>query len=233
MDYSRYYQRYHDSSEKHFAEAACSSYQELKPFVNGSSGKVLDVGCGMGFALEGLRRAGFSDLRGFDSDAAQVKSATARGLNVDLVQPEDSLSYIESHSPFDLILSIDVLEHIPTPALMPLLMTISRSLKPNGKFICRVPNCDSVVATRYRYNDWTHCTQFGDASLDFVLFNAGFKNIQVLGCPDSFPISKAVVRWLLRRAMRGLRRAELLSELSWREAMQIPLSPNIWGVASS
>jgi hypothetical protein len=117
---------------------------------------------------------------------------------------------------------------------MPLLVEIRAALNPCAKFVCRVPNCDSLVAGRYRYNDWTHQTQFGDASLDFVLYNAGFENIQVLPHPDPRSARpKALVGWLLRRLLRGIHRLELASELGYREARQIPLSPNIWGVAQA
>jgi hypothetical protein len=122
----------------------------------------------------------------------------------------------------------------PTAALMPLLVEIRAALNPCAKFVCRVPNCDSLVAGRYRYNDWTHQTQFGDASLDFVLYNAGFENIQVLPHPDPRSARpKALLGWLLRRLLRGIHRLELASELGYREARQIPLSPNIWGVAQA
>jgi SAM-dependent methyltransferase len=191
----------------------------------------LELGCGAGFALGGLRANNYSNITGIDSDAGQIEAAKSRGLNVDLVESEQTIKYIRRTAPYDFIYCLDVLEHIPTASLMPLLQEIKTSLATGSSFVCRVPNCDSVIASRYRYNDWTHQTQFGDASLEFVLFNAGFTNIRIFETPDPLPTSKAALRWVLRRMTRGFRRVELVSELRWSEAVRIPLSPNIWAVA--
>jgi 2-polyprenyl-3-methyl-5-hydroxy-6-metoxy-1,4-benzoquinol methylase len=232
MDYSRYYKRWHDGSKEHFRKASGHDYKVLKPYLSAKDAKILDLGCGMGFALGGLSSAGFTNCWGIDSDRTQVEHAQAQGLRVQMVEPEKTIDYIRCNAPFDFIFSLDVLEHIPTAALLPLLREIRDALKPGASFVCRVPNCDSLVAGRYRYNDWTHQTQFGDASLDFVLYNAGFQNIRISPSPDSLSIRpQAVLAWLLRRVLRGIHRAELMSELGYREASQIPLSPNIWGVA--
>jgi SAM-dependent methyltransferase len=231
MDYSHYSQRFHDGSDKHFEEVARLDYESLARYLPAKDGKILDLGCGAGFALGGLRANNYSNIIGIDSDVAQVEAAKSRGLNVDLVQSEQTIEYIRRTAPYDFIYCLDVLEHIPTALLMRLLEEIKASLAAGSSFVCRVPNCDSVIASRYRYNDWTHQTQFGDASLDFVLFNAGFTNIRIFETPDPLPTNKAAFRWVLRRITRGFRRVELVSELRWSEAVRIPLTPNIWAVA--
>jgi SAM-dependent methyltransferase len=43
---------------------------------------VLDVGCGMGFALGSLRQLGYRHLEGFDTDNNQVALAQKGGLPV-------------------------------------------------------------------------------------------------------------------------------------------------------
>jgi SAM-dependent methyltransferase len=231
MDYSRYSQRFHDGSDKHFEEVSRLDYESLARYLPAKGGKILDLGCGAGFALGGLRANNCSNITGIDSDVAQIEAAKSRGLNVHLVESEQTIEYIRRTAPYDFIYCLDVLEHIPTASLMPLLKEIKASLAAGSSFVCRVPNCDSVIASRYRYNDWTHQTQFGDASLDFVLFNAGFTNIRIFETPDPLRTNKAALRWVLRRITRGFRRVELVSELRWSEAARIPLSPNIWAVA--
>jgi SAM-dependent methyltransferase len=231
LDYLRYYGRWHDDSEEHFKSASAGDYDSLKPFLPGKDAKVLDLGCGMGFALGGLQSAGYINASGIDCNEAQVNRANRRGLHVDLVAPENTIAYLQKNAPYDLVFSLDVIEHIPREELLPLLREVKAALKPGAKFICRTPNCDSIVAGRFRYNDWTHQSQFGDASLDFVLHNAGFRDIQVLPSPDPLPRRlRSYPRWIARRVLRGLRRAELLSELGFQEATHVPLSPNIWGI---
>jgi SAM-dependent methyltransferase len=232
MDYSHYSNRFHDGSDKHFEMVSRIDYESLVRYLPAKDGKILDLGCGAGYALGGLKANSYSDITGIDSDAAQIEAAKRRGLNAVLVEPEQTIDFIRRMAPYDFIYCLDVLEHIPTGSLMPLLKEIKMSMAVGSHFVCRVPNCDSVIASRYRYNDWTHQTQFGDASLEFVLLNAGFRNIRVFETPDRLPTNKAVVRWVLRRITRGFRRVELVSELRWSEAVRIPLSPNIWGVAN-
>jgi SAM-dependent methyltransferase len=231
MDYSHYSQRFYDGSDKQFEEVSRLDYESLVRYLPAKDGKILDLGCGAGFALGGLRANHYSNITGIDSDAGQIKAAKSRGLNVDLVESEETIEYIRRTAPYDFIYCLDVLEHIPTASLMPLLKEIKTSVATGSSFLCRVPNCDSVIASRYRYNDWTHQTQFGDASLEFVLFNAGFTNIRIFETPDPLPRNKGALRWVLRRITRGFRRFELVSELRWSEAVRIPLSPNIWAVA--
>jgi hypothetical protein len=40
-----------------------------------------------------------------------------------------------------------------------------------------VPNANSIVSSRWRYNDYTHFTSFTEHSLYFVLKNAGLDEI--------------------------------------------------------
>ena len=81
---------------------------------------VVDVGCGQGIVLEGLRRADPSlALSGYDSSPTACGRARARGLAVD---PLDivSLSLADARArarrigSFDLALCLEVAEHIPS-----------------------------------------------------------------------------------------------------------------------
>jgi len=236
IDYSRYYSRWHDDSPEHAIRQGNHDYASLKEFLPSDRNAVIfDLGCGMGFALGGLRQVGYKSVSGIDSDRAQAVAAVKRGLSVDLVPVEQTISYLDSKKgAFDVVISLDVLEHIPPGAVLDVLRSVSNALKPGGLFVCRVPNCDSLIASRYRYNDWTHKTQFGNASLDFVLFNSGYSQIKILEDRDRIsyrPVSFCL--WLLRRFLRFWKRIQLISELGPKEALDIPLSPNIWGVAKN
>lgn len=81
----------------------------LKPHLPLSpDSAVLDVGCGMGFALESLRQLGYRHLEGFDTDKNQVALAQKGGLPV--VWAENPLSFLAEHAGSkDLILRLDVL----------------------------------------------------------------------------------------------------------------------------
>jgi 2-polyprenyl-3-methyl-5-hydroxy-6-metoxy-1,4-benzoquinol methylase len=81
---------------------------------------VVDVGCGQGIVLEGLRRADPSlDVCGYDGSATARGRARARGIPVD---PLDVVALSNSEADavarriasFDLALCLEVAEHIPS-----------------------------------------------------------------------------------------------------------------------
>jgi SAM-dependent methyltransferase len=238
LDYSRHYRKWHDETDEHFRAMGRVDFRAVAPFLpRDKSAAILDLGCGMGFAIGGLQAEGYLDVMGIDSDRSQVEGAVRRGLKVDLVPGPDTVANLLSRPfTYDLVYALDVFEHVPRDAVMPLLRAVRAALKPGGKFVCRVPNCNSTIASRWRYDDWTHESQFGASSLDFVLYNAGFQNISVSAEPDiKLPKRPSIflVRWILRRILRGLKFLAVFSEIGIKEARATPLSPNIWGAGSA
>lgn len=93
------------------------------------TGKVLDVGCGIGDYLR--FRPG---TMGVDINPAAVDWCQSQGLNVQLMQP-DRLPFPNLN--FEGVVLDNVLEHISTPE--PLLAEVSRVLAPGGCLVVGVP----------------------------------------------------------------------------------------------
>ena len=96
--------------------------------------RVLDVGCGGGYTCEFLAQRG-AIVTGIDQSAACIKVAkdhsAAMGLTIDYrVGMGESLPYGDSC--FDVVVCVDVLEHVESPA--DTVTEISRVLKPGGLF---------------------------------------------------------------------------------------------------
>jgi SAM-dependent methyltransferase len=241
IDYTRYYLRWHDDTDDHFASMASGFARKLEPLLPAQrSVRILEVGCGMGFALGGLQQLGYHDIRGIDADRGQIAAATRRGLPVSHVPIALSNEFFaENIDGFDIVMCFDVLEHIPVSDQLAFLRQLHATLKAGGRLICQVPNANSGIASRFRYNDWTHHCSFSDASLDFVLHNAGFIDISIREANPivrprlPFILRRGVMHWLLRRAFHTLRRLEYASELGWPEARGIPLTPNIVAIAAA
>jgi len=197
---------------------------------------VLDVGCGMGFALESLRQLGYRHLEGFDTDKNQVALAQKGGLPV--VWAENPLSFLaERAGSKDLILCLDVLEHVPKTGQLAFASAIRQALKPGGRVILTVPNASSALASRWRYIDFTHETSFTEHSIDFLLFNSGFSKISVFASEFGvrpkwifFP-RKSTLLWALFQFYRLWRRGEMIAELGPEQGRAIPLSLNLLVVA--
>ena len=79
IDYSRYYRRYHDDSDRHFGEALGCAAAKLAPLLpTDRKARILEIGCGMGFALGALQQLGYADIEGVDADGGQIAAARRR-----------------------------------------------------------------------------------------------------------------------------------------------------------
>ena len=161
-------------------------------------------------------------------DEQQVRSCQEKKLNVSLVQ--DTITYLNNGlSKYDIITAFDVLEHIPSSEQIIFLKAINNALSPGGLVILTVPNANSVLASRNRYIDYTHHVLFTEVSLDFVLYNAGFKEINIQPLDYIIPSAsiKNIIQRVLLRYFRMRRRLEMMAELGAVWGKRIPLSFNI------
>jgi SAM-dependent methyltransferase len=234
-DYGRYYKKFHQDSEKYVTKQIFS-YKKMfaKLLPQHKDAFILDIGCGMGFALSALRDLGYRNIEGIDTDLGQVDFCIKQGLNVKKV--DDSSEFLRDKSnKYDLVILLDVLEHVPTNCQLNLLKSINSALNENGVIMCKVPNANSSLASRWRYNDWTHHCSFTEHSIDFVLFNAGFDRIQVRESEFgilSLSDPKTLAYWAFLQPFRVMRRIEMIAELGWNQGKSVPLSLNILATAA-
>lgn len=237
MDYTRYYLKWHQDTPAHRAALATHYQRILKPYLpENPAADILDVGCGMGFAISALQDLGYQKLEGVDLDKNQVALAKKAGLPVKWT--DNSLSFLKERvATKDLILCLDVLEHVPRCEQPAFASAICKALRFGGRAILSVPNANSALAPRWRYNDWTHETSFTEHSIDFLLFNSGFSKISVF--PLEFSVRppwawlprKSAFLWAMLRFFRLWRRWEMIAELGPEQAKTIPLSLNLLVVA--
>ncbi len=238
IDYTRYYSRFHLDTPEHLAAMRQHYEQLLAPCLPADrAAPVLDVGCGMGFALDTLRALGYTALTGVDTDPGQVAAARRLHLPAELV--DDSRRWLEAHpATFELILATDVIEHVPVPEQLAFVRALAAALRPCGTLLCRVPNASSALAAHWRYSDWTHHNSFTTHSLDFLLHNGGFRDIRVMAGDVVRPPrwwwcrpNRAWCYWFAFLLFRRFRRWEMMAELGPEEGRRVPLSLNLQGVA--
>lgn len=119
------------------------------------SGRVLDIACGVGFGSRILRNAGGSgaSVLGVDIDPAAVAYARQRygdgGIDF---RASDAMQF-EDPEGFDLIVSLETVEHVPDPAgLLAHLMSL---LRPGGVLVASVPTTPSVDLNPHHLHDFT------------------------------------------------------------------------------
>ncbi|MDB6167534.1 MAG: methyltransferase family protein [Verrucomicrobia bacterium] len=232
-EYSRHYARFHSDTPEHDRNLRLLFENWLRPHLPESrAARILDVGCGRGYALEWLRDLGYTRIAGIDTDAAQVTFAKGRGLDVQRV--EDSAEFLRPHSvEYDLVLMMDVLEHLPREDDRRLLQAIRDALTPGGRLLCTTPNANSPLSNHWRYLDYTHETSFTVESIDYLLAHAGLR--LVAARPLEFCLrprlwflpGRSTLRWWFLRLSRVQPRLACIGEFGWKEGRRVALSPNL------
>jgi len=158
------------------------------------SGRVLDVGCGLGGLVSSFEKYGY-DAYGVEINK-KAKKFIGSALKKKIVFCDLKDVNFEKKS-FDIITTTHVLEHVYD--LKSFLREIRENLKDDGLFYIRIPNNDFFeykLFKNYAYNLEVprHLLFFNKESLKSVLEKAGYKNIifikynfyDLLSTPASF-----------------------------------------------
>lgn len=99
-------------------------------------GRLLDVGCGVGYLLRAAQAKGW-EVAGLDLDKAAVDIARQAGLDVHWATAEE-MPFPEAT--FDVVTLLNVVEHLPWPHST--LKAVYRVLRPGGMFVMETPTED-------------------------------------------------------------------------------------------
>ena len=148
---SKYYPSGHQRAEPAAYEKmdANSRLKFIDELVVEHSGSALDVGCGKGLFLAGLRERGWQVA---GTELSEVSSAYARSQGLPVLTTDVETAPYEPGS-FDLITLFHVLEHLPSPAST--LTVLHKLLRPGGLLLIEVPNIGSWYARTFG-DDWFH-----------------------------------------------------------------------------
>ncbi len=145
---------------------------------------ILEIGFGTGIFLKYLLERGFSNFEGIEVGKEQFEF-TRSNITNKVVLITDTLNFLDKkQNTYDVILMLDVLEHIPKQEVIEYLYQIKNSLKSNGKFIFRVPNGSNPFNVEILYDDFTHETVFSKKSIIQIAKIAGFSEVLVSGAVE-------------------------------------------------
>ena len=171
--------------------------REILPLIPARAGKVLEIGCGAGNTLKYLKEAGRADwVAGVEISSAADEAAQA---GLDMFWPGDVAAVLKNpagpavHAPFDVILCLDVLEHLVDPWAV--LGGLAELLAGDGSVVAALPNVRFYkVAARLLFEgrwdyeesgvlDSTHLRFFTRASIRELFEGAG------LAVTDMVPVA--------------------------------------------
>lgn len=145
--------------------------------------KILEIGCGYGRYTHLLTQTlGYANTVGLDISEEQIEFAKNK-YGLTNVWKADALEYLETdQQKYDIVILMDVLEHLELEYAIRLLKKIKQSLIQNGKLIIQVPNGLSPLKPIF-YGDVTHLRAFSVNSMTQILRMAGFQVFQHVALP--------------------------------------------------
>ncbi len=139
--------------------------------------RIIDLGCGEGRILYLLKQMGYTNVEGVDISESQLQ--IARQVS-DSVVKADVIEYLKNTSAkYDLIISLDVIEHFHKGNALDFLDFCRSRLSANGRLVLQTPNASSPFFGDVRYGDFTHELGFTPRLLSQLIRRAGFQSTEV------------------------------------------------------
>jgi SAM-dependent methyltransferase len=182
-------------------------------------GRLLDLGCWVGFLLAEARDRGW-EVQGVEPSA--VASAYARDVLGLPVLEDELLGASLPDGTFDAIVLGDVIEHLPDPGQA--LDRIAGLLAPGGVLFMTLPDAGSGLARRMGRRWWsvipTHVQHFTRDSITTLLRRHGYAPVAVSTAPKTFSVRYYLSRLggyspLVARAAVGAAAAAGVADRLW------------------
>ena len=229
-----------------YAEAASDDYVEEEAGQRASfgnvldhveqhvpKGRILDIGCWVGFLLAVAQDRGWEECIGLEPSDFASGFARERGLDV---RQEGLLEADLPLGHFDAVCMGDVLEHLTDTATS--LARMRALLAPGGVLVLAVPDAGSRIARILGKRWWsvipTHIHYFTKQSLATMLANAGFEVIEQATDPKAFTFEYYLdkgsgylpgVSKLLVRMARRMRLADRMWTPDFRDRLLVIARP--------
>jgi 2-polyprenyl-3-methyl-5-hydroxy-6-metoxy-1,4-benzoquinol methylase len=206
--YSNYAHQFQDSSAN-FDDKEASRWGRAYAWYlrrwwpNNNSARVGELACGNGKLLHVLKMRGYSNLSAVDISPAQVEIAKQVTDDVTLGSALDWLDARKES--FDLLVSLDLIEHFNKGEALQFIELIYAALKPGGRIVIQTPNADSPFGLQHRYNDLTHEFLLNANLISRLLLRSGFTNVV---CREQGPVPwgysvASTARFIIWRGIRA------------------------------
>jgi 2-polyprenyl-3-methyl-5-hydroxy-6-metoxy-1,4-benzoquinol methylase len=154
-------------------------YEELfGPFLEQDQNiQCLDFGCGYGNILYFLRKKGFNNAVGIDSDQEQIKLAQTLGLNAKVGNVLEEIHHFDN---VGLMFAFDIIEHLDKNSAISFLKSALQGLQLGGLMVIQCPCADGFSGAHDIYNDYTHKWGASSNMLSQLLYTVGFQKVLIL-----------------------------------------------------
>jgi nucleoside-diphosphate-sugar epimerase/SAM-dependent methyltransferase len=159
-----------------FAKFYKRNYLKLMPADR--SARTLVISCGAGYMVELMKKEGFTDVLGIDSDAEKIEVAQRHGLNCKVKNAFPFLR--DNQEPFDFIFAEQEINHLTKDEILKFLNLCHRNLKKGGMLILHSLNgANPLTGSEALAQNFNHFNTFTDYSLKQILKYSRFSEIKV------------------------------------------------------
>lgn len=199
----KFYENYSSTFKREYNEQSYNGYLPYgyhlikRCFPENKEAKIVDLGCGVGGYLNAVKKAGYKNIEGVDASPEEV--AVAHRLGLIEIKQQDLFSYLGkcANDSVDVILLLDVLEHLKKHEVIHFMEEAYRVLTKGGRLVLHVPNAEAIFSGKVRYSDFTHENAFTSKSIAQIATYAGFQSVQAF---EDKPLLHSIPS-MLRRAI--------------------------------
>ena len=127
---------------------------------------VLDASCGYGFGSAILKALGASSVTGSDIDKDALKYCKEKHTGCKFYNMDLTNRVSNGHPVYDVIVSIETMEHLPKEDMLRYLRNMKMLLKRNGKLIITTPIRRSM---KFVYKGGTHLYEYNEPEFKSVI----------------------------------------------------------------
>lgn len=175
----------HFSSNVDFSDAKlCLEYTSFDVNIEKYLGiksdlRILEIGFGTGYFVKYLIDKGHHNFDAIEISKEEYEFVR-HNISENVLLVEDTGAFLRKHAnAYDVVVLLDVLEHIPKTEVVDLLKDVRTSLKEHGKVFIRVPNAANPLNIQILFDDFTHETYFTGRSLKQVSLMAGYSTVEI------------------------------------------------------
>jgi len=167
---------------------------------------ILEIGPGTGEFEQLLNKRDFADIDIVDNDRSILNFVSSKRRIKNKFLTSDLLKIKSKLRNYDLILMVQVLEHIPISKFTPFIKTLFSKLNKEGNLIIVVPNGNNPLGLTERYADLQHTISFTTQSLKDLINITNLNNyqIQIRGyeIPPYTPVN--IIRKILQKILHSI-----------------------------
>lgn len=165
--------------------------------------RALEVGPGLGEFVSFLNDQGITNIDIMDNDKSVLNYVSKRN-KIRKVYFSEKVNNIGNRiGSYDLIVLIQVLEHLPISILKQTIKVLFTHLNRNGNLVIVVPNANNPLGLIERYADLQHTVSFTEQSLYDLVNLSGIKNYKIFIKGYEIPINGVVnlIRIVLQKIL--------------------------------